>query len=306
MDSERPVISVVIPSWNTRDYLEACLHSLEATPKPKTEVIVVENGSQDGSAELIESSFPWIHLIRNEKNEGFAVACNQGMRVARGEFVLLLNTDTEIYDDGIEAMLRFLRENESYGLVAPRLVHSDGSTQPTVHAFPNLATPFFFGTPIERWFPRSREMQRYFMRDWDQESSRDIDQPPAACVLIRQEVLDQVGLFDEEFWLFYNDVDLSKRIQSAGWKSRYLAEVRVLHHVGASTKKFAAFVPEWQKNRLAYYRKHHGRMAGAWIKFCTSLTFFDWAWTQVWARLMRKPAEPIAPMWHVYWGFVRS
>jgi len=306
MKTETPVISVVIPSWNTRDYLKACLDSLEATPKPETEVIIVENGSSDGSFEMIESEFPDIQLIRNERNEGFAVACNQGMRVARGEYVLLLNTDTEIYDDGLEAMLRFLQENEDYGLVSPRLVHMDGCTQRTVHAFPNMATPFFFGTPIERWFPESKEMRRYFMRDWSQESSADIDQPPAACVLIRQAVLDQVGLFDEEFWLFYNDVDLSKRIAAAGWKSRYLADVRVLHHVGASTKKFAGFVPEWQKNRLAYYRKHHGFGAGAWIKCCTSMTFFDWALTQLWSRLRRKPAENIGPMWKIYWGFVRS
>lgn len=306
MKSAAPVISVVIPSWNTRDYLEACLRSLESTPKPQTEVIVVENGSQDGSAELLAQSFPGVQVIQNEKNEGFAVACNQGMRVACGEFVLLLNTDTEIYDDGLQVMLDFLREHPSYGLVSPRLVHPNGSTQRTVHAFPNLATPFFFGTPIERWFPRSKEMQRYFMRDWSQETSADIDQPPAACVLIRQSVLDEIGLFDEQFWLFYNDVDLSKRIAAAGWKSRYLAEVRVLHHVGASTKKFAGFVPEWQKNRLAYYRKHHGLGAGAWVKFCTSLTFFDWASTQLWSRLRGKAHESLGPMWKIYWGFVRS
>jgi GT2 family glycosyltransferase len=254
----------------------------------------------------VAEKFPYIQLIRNAKNEGFAVACNQGMRVARGAYVLLLNTDTEIYDDGLQAMLTFLQENEEYGLVSPRLVHQDGSTQRTVHAFPRMATPFYFGTPIERWFPKSKEMRRYFMLDWSQETSADIDQPPAACVLINQKVLDEVGLFDEELWLFYNDVDLSKRITAAGWKSRYMADIRVLHHVGASTKKFGRFVPEWQKNRLAYYRKHHGFGAGAWIKFCTSLTFFDWASTQWWARLRGKPAEPTGPMWKVYWGFIRS
>jgi N-acetylglucosaminyl-diphospho-decaprenol L-rhamnosyltransferase len=306
MSTDSHEISVVIPSWNTRDYLRACLESLRATPKPSTELIVVDNGSADGSADLVAELEPDATLIRNEKNEGFARGSNQGMRVATGKYVLLLNTDTEFRADALQRMHAFLEENPTYAAVAPRLIHPDGRTQRTIQEFPNLRTTLFFSTPLERWFPNSRELRRYFIRDWDQESSRDVDQPPAACLLIRKQVLDQVGLFDEELWLFYNDVDLARRLKAAGWKTRYLAEAEVVHHVGASTSKFAGFVPEWQKNRLAFYRKHHGFGAGAWIKFCTSLTFFDWIWTQRWARLRGKPAEDTRAMWKIYWGFVRS
>jgi len=295
--SEAPVLSVVIPSWNTREYLAACLRTLAAAEKPATEVIVVENASSDGSLEYLREHHPDLQLIVNAKNEGFARGSNQGMRVARGEYVLLLNTDTEVAPDAIALLLRFLVEHPDSAAAAPRLVHRDGSTQRTVQEFPTLATALFFSTPLERWFPRSRELRRYFMRDWDQESSRDVDQPPAAVLLLRKRVLDQVGLFDEELWLFYNDVDLAKRVHAAGWRTRYVAEAKVLHHVGGSTKKFADFVATWQRDRLRYYRKHHGRLGAWWLKTCVALTFADWAVTHWWRKTRGRPSEPIAPMW---------
>jgi len=303
--SSTPRLSVVIPSWNTRDYLRACLQHLEAAEKPTCEVIVVENGSQDGSLELLEQEFPGVRLIRNAENQGFARGSNQGMREAQGEYVLLLNTDTEVAPDAITRLLDFLERNPGHAAVAPRLVSRDGSTQRTVQEFPTLRTALFFSTPLERWFPESRELRRYFMRDWDQESSRDVDQPPAACLLLRRSVLEQVGLFDEELWLFYNDVDLSRRIRAAGWKTHYLAEARVLHHVGASTSKFADFLAVWQKDRLAFYRKHHGRLGGLWLKGCVSLTFLDWALRQWGARVRGRPAEPVRPMLQRYRAFLR-
>ncbi len=307
--SERPAISVVIPSWNTREYLDACLRTLFASRGPTLEVIVVENGSEDGSAELVESSYPHVTLVKNEHNEGFARGCNQGMEIASGRYVLLLNTDTEMRENALADLYRFLEEHDDYAAVAPRLVHADGRTQRTVQAFPNLRTALFFATPLERWLPESRELRRYFMRDWSQETSRDIDQPPAAVLLIRKSVLDSIGHFDEQFWLFFNDVDLSKRMKRAGWKTRYLAEAKVLHHVGGSTKNFAGFVPEWQKNRLAFYRKHHGRLAGVWVKACVTWTFLDWA-VQQWVRRIRRdasaPPEPIRSMWGTFWSYVRS
>jgi len=302
----RPEISVVIPSWNTRDYLEACLRTLLAAPGPEREVIVVENGSADGSRELVEESFPDVRLVVNAENEGFARGCNQGMEQATGRYVLLLNTDTEIRGDALAKLYAFLEEHAEYGAAAPRLVHPDGGTQRTVQAFPNLWTPLFFGTPLQRWFPESRELRRYFLRDWSQETSEDIDQPPAAALLIKSEVLERIGHFDETFWLFYNDVDLSKRMRADGWKTRYLGDAEVVHHVGGSTKNFGPFVLEWQKNRLAYYRKHHGRLAGLWVKACTGLTFGDWWLTQLGRRLRGRDAEPLGPMTRAFTRFLAS
>lgn len=304
--SAAPVLSVVIPSWNTKDYLAACLATLAAAEKPASEVIVVENGSRDGSLEFLRAEHPEVRLIANAENQGFARGSNQGMRVARGRYVLLLNTDTEVAPDAIARLVAFLEQHPAYAAVAPRLVHRDGTTQRTVQEFPTLKTALFFSTPLERWLPDSRELRRYFMRAWDQESSRDVDQPPAAVLLLRRDVLEEIGLFDEELWLFYNDVDLAKRIRAAGWKTHYLAEAKVLHHVGGSTSKFADFVATWQRDRLRYYRKHHGRLGAVWLKACVSFTLLDWVVAQLVARARGRAAQPIRPMLAGYLALLRQ
>ncbi len=297
-------LSVVIPSWNTRELLRVCLEKLAAAEKPSSEVIVVENGSADGSGDMVRAGFPDVRLIQNAENLGFAKGCNQGMRAAVGRYVLLLNTDTEVAPDALVRLHRFLEEHAEYGAAAPRLVHANGSTQRTVMAFPGWWTPLFFATPLERWLPRSRELQRYFLAGWDQEDERDVDQPPAACLLLRRRVLEEVGLFDEELWLFFNDVDLSLRMARAGWKTRYLAGAVVVHHVGASTSKFGRFVPVWQQNRLAFYRKHFGRLAAWWVKACVSLAFADFAARQLGRRLARRAHEPLGPTLREYVAFL--
>ena len=301
MSAPAPEISVVIPSWNTRELLRTCLRTLAAADKPSTEVIVVENGSEDGSGDMVAEEFPDVILERNAQNEGFAKGCNQGMRLARGRYVFLLNTDTEVRPDALRRLHDFLETHPDHGAVAPRLIHPDGRTQPTVMSFPRLRTALFFATPLERWFPESRELRRYFLRDWDQESSRDVDQPPAAAFLVRKSVLDEVGLFDEQLWLFFNDVDLSKRMWDAGHRTHYLAEALIVHHVGKSTSKFADYLPQYQRNRLHYYRKHHARLGSAWVKACTATTLADHVVRQGWARLRGKPAEPVRPFVKLWW-----
>jgi hypothetical protein len=299
-------LSIVIPSWNTRELLARCLASIDAAQMPDTEVIVVDNASADGSADMVAARFPRAQLVRNAENEGFARGCNQGMRMASGEALLLLNADTEIEGTALVDMLAFLRAHPEHGAVAPRLVNPDGTTQRACMRFPGLWTPLFFGTPLERWLPRSRELERYFLRDWDHGDERDVDQPPAACLMLRRAALDEVGLFDEDLWLFFNDVDLSLRLARAGWKTRYLHGARVVHHHGKSTAQFPRRVAEWQKNRLAYYRKHHGRLAGVWVKACVLFAWLDFALANTWARMRSQPYEPIGPTSRAFGEFLRQ
>jgi GT2 family glycosyltransferase len=299
-------VSVVMLSWNTAELTSIALRHVFASQPPPGQVIVIDNHSADGSADRIAAEFPAVELVRNPCNEGFAIGCNQGMRLARLPYVLLLNSDTEVAPDAIERMAGFLAENPAYGAVAAHLIHPGGGTQRTCNRFPNLWTPLFWGTPIERWFPDSFELRRYFMREWDHASSRDVEQPPAAVLMLSRAAIERVGMFDERLWLFYNDVDLSKRLAQAGLRTRYLAEARVVHHVGASTKKFAAFVPEYQRNRLVYYRKHHGRLAGLWLKACVVLSFLDFAWAQRRARQRGEPAQEVAPVRAALREFLRS
>lgn len=297
-------ISVVVPSWNTCALLRACLEGLERAEKPECEVIVVDNGSDDGSADMVAERFPAATLIQNERNEGYAKACNQGIEASGGSYVLLLNSDAVVAGDALVLLHRFLEEHERYAAVAPRLVAPDGTTQKSLKRFPTLKTALFFATPLERWFPRSRELARYLMRDDDQESDRDVEQPPAACLLLRRKALGEVGVFDESLWLFYNDVDLSKRLAAAGWRTRYLADARVVHHEGASTSKLPFLVPIWQGDRLRYYRKHHGRLGGLWLKLCVTLAFLDWSLLQLGLRLRRRGGERVGPMARSFGAFL--
>lgn len=297
-------LSVVIPSWNTRELLRACLASVREAEKPDTEVIVVDNGSADGSADMVERDFPEVVLVRNAENRGFAGGCNQGIALAKGELVLLLNSDTEVRGRALARLCEFLRASPEYGAAAAKLVNPDGSVQRASKRFPGLATALWYGTPLERWFPENSEVRRYFMRDWDHASDRDVEQPPGACLMLTRAALDRVGGFDEELWLFYNDVDLSRRLAAAGFRTRLVADAEVMHHEGASTRNFTRFVPVWNENRLAYYRKHHGRLGGLWVKACVALVFADWSARQLARRVAGRDGERVLPMLRVFLGFL--
>ena len=299
-------LTVVVPSWNTIDLLRTCLQKVCVAELPSTTIVVVDNGSTDGSPDMVAAEFPDAVLIRNPRNEGFAIACNQGMRRAEGEWVLLLNSDTEVAPDAVAKLVAWLREHPDYGAAAPRLVNPDGSTQESLQAFPGWRTPFFFGTPMERWAPDSKELRRYFERDHDYSRSCDVRQPPAAVLLLRRSMLDEIGLFDESLWLFYNDVDLSLRMSQAGWRTRYVHDSVVLHHEGASTSTFGKMLRVWQKDRLLYYRKHFGRVGGWWVKLNVGWAMADFVCVQLIKRYVERTpdAQAVRPVLRDFGAFL--
>ena len=259
-------LSVVVLSWNTRDLLVRCLETAEAEADRCASVglgvrlVVVDNSSEDGSADVVAERFPDIHLIVNDANRGYAPANNQGVAVhPQSEFVMTLNSDTEVRPGAFEILAGFLRDNPSYGACGPRLLWPDGTTQPACMRFPRLATLFAYDTPLERLWPDNPWMRDYFCRDFDHEHDADVDQPPGACLCLRREALpDPCVAFDEQFWLYYNDVDLCRRLAKSGWKIRCLADAQVVHHKGASTASFPAMARELYMGRIRYYAKHYG------------------------------------------------
>jgi GT2 family glycosyltransferase len=265
-------LSIVILSWNTRDLLDACLRSIYAADDaPDCEVIVVDNASQDGSAEMVAESYPQAVLVRNSSNEGYARGNNIGMKQSSGDYILLLNSDTEIHEDAPAALVAFMDEHQDYGACGAQLRNPDGSIQHACKRFPGLWVTLFFDTFLEKLFPENRVVRRYFMRDFDHAESRDVDQPPGACFLLRRVLLDEIGFLDEDLFLFYNDVDYCKRIWKAGYKIRFIAGARVLHHGGASTRNYQDFGLEWHRNRVRYYRKHFGFRGALATKFAAML-----------------------------------
>jgi GT2 family glycosyltransferase len=299
-------VAVVIPSWNTSALTAKCLQSLSRSSLA-LEVLVVENASDDDSAMMIARDFPLVRLLRNERNLGFARACNQGIRNSKAPYVLLLNSDTEVAADAVEHLWQFLEANPTYAAAAPRLLQADGSIQRACMNFPTWRSALWFATPLERWLPESAELRRYFARDFDYEHDGDVAQPPAAALLLRRSVLEQLGALDETLELFFNDVDLSVRMGCAGWRTRFLVAAQVQHVGGASTRLDPQLLEHWHLDRLRYFRKHHGRLAGLWVKACTSWAWLDFAagcasWSVT--QRGRRPAGPFGPTTRAFGRFL--
>ena len=295
-DGAAPRLSIVVLSWNTKELLAACLASLKAAGGLGWEdVIVVDNDSNDGSAEMVAERFPEARLVRNERNEGYAIGNNIGAEQARGEYLLLLNSDTEVEAGVLEHLVAFLEQHPGHGACAPRLVYPDGQVQLSCKTFPTLGTAIFFDTLFDRWFPNNRAMPRYFMRDFDHLTSRDVDQPPGAALLLRRALWVELHGFDEELWLFFNDVDLCGRIAARGLKVAYVAEVVIVHHEGKSTSQFPDFGTIWHKNRLAYYRKTFGLRGAVLARLMTAVRGAEEALK---LRRAGAPKEARAQVWN--------
>lgn len=271
-----PVLSVVVLNWNTRELVLACLRALAAeTPQHAREVIVVDNGSTDGSADAIAAAFPRVRLLRNAENRLYSAGNNQGVAAAAGEYVCTLNSDTEVRPGALDLLVDFLAAHPEHGAVSPKLVDPDGTVQRACQRFPSLLSALCFDSWWGTWWPGSWVQARYLMADFDHLRSRDVPQPPGACFLMRRAEWLQFGGLDENLSLFFNDVDLCRRLWRAGRRIHYLAEAEVLHHRGASTKSFARTLVIWHKNRLAYYRKHYGAWVQLWLRLCIRLRIVE-------------------------------
>lgn len=259
--SEVPQVSVVIVNYNTRDFLRAAVQSVvEATVR--SEVIVVDNGSQDGSVEMIEREFPDVCLVRNKTNERFAKPNNDAISIARGRYVFLLNSDARILMGSLETLLEYMEQHPDVGMCAPQLLNPDGSLQRSCRGFITPWTHCCDMLALDRLFPRSTIFARSEMTYFDHQTVREVEHAMAAAILIRREVLEQVGGFDERLTIYLNDVDLSLRVKRAGWRILFLPTAKVIHHlgktVGQMNTQFALFDEQYQ-NSFYYFHKHFGR-----------------------------------------------
>ncbi len=250
-------LSVLVVSWNTRDFLRDCLRStLQATEGMRAEVIVVDNASADGSAEMVRREFganPRVALLANGRNEGFARGNNQAYDMARGDMLLVLNPDIVLNRAALRGMVDHLHADPAAGIVSCNLVGTDGVPHTLHRAFPTLPIVLSLFTGIGRTIDRllllHLNRRRYHLKIRRRSGVAAIDQAAAACVLLRRSTVECIGgLFDERFPLFFNDVDLSRRVWDAGLEVRVLYDLSVVHHGGASVRQ----IPEGRRKLELY------------------------------------------------------
>ncbi len=237
--SPRPLLSIVIVNYNVRDLLENALHSVGVAMRGiPGEVFVVDNASDDGSAEMVERKFPEVRLIRNLQNAGFARANNQAFREARGAFILVLNPDTLLQEDTLQVMLRFFEENPDVGMAGCKIIEPDGTYEPNSRrSFPSPWVAFTKLSGLSALFPRSRLFGRYNLTYLSDDESYEIDALSGCFTMLRREVYDAIGGFDEEYFMYGEDLDWCYRAQKSGWKIYYVPATKIIHYGGESTKR---------------------------------------------------------------------
>jgi N-acetylglucosaminyl-diphospho-decaprenol L-rhamnosyltransferase len=256
-------VSIIIVNWNTRDLLRSCLQALaSARGGVRAQVLVVDNGSIDGSPVLVAEEFPWVELVRNSENVGFARANNQAYQQARGRYVLLLNPDTEMRGGSIELMVEFLDADSQRAGVTAVLRNLDGTVQRYHKRLPRWRYVLFSETILRNLFPRNRWTRAFYMYDEPFQSMTEVEQPPAACLMLRQSILAPSSLFDEQFPIFYNDVDLCRWLYDRGHRLFLLPGAEVMHHGGAGgvCELPDQGIIDSLIGLVRYYRKHEGRL----------------------------------------------
>lgn len=259
-------LSVTICSWNTREDLHACLESLRTCAhEARFEVVVVDNASQDGSADMVAQCFPEFRLLRQSTNLGFTGGHNLATRERWGRHVALLNSDTVVHPGAIRTLMQFWDEHPEAGIIGPKLLNPDGSLQFSCRRFPNPVAALFRNTLLGRLFPNNRYTREYLMTDWPHSQEREVDWLSGAAMFIRGEVVDQVGVLDDHLFMFCEDVDLCKRAWQAGFKVMYVPQAVVTHAIGRSTDQVPnRMVARFHRSMFRYYLKHNVQEAPAW------------------------------------------
>jgi GT2 family glycosyltransferase len=265
-------LSIVVVTWNTRALVLECLGSIERASQPiegrkplDVELLVVDNGSTDGTAEAIRESFPRARVIRLPRNLGFAAGGNAGFREVAGRHVLLLNSDTRVVPGTLERCVRFLDENPEVGIIGPQLLNTDGSKQNSIHNYPIIATELVPKGVFQFLFRR-----RFPSRRWSGGEPIDVEAVTGAALFTRAELIRSVGLLPEEYFFFLEETDWCWRAREAGWRVVHLPTAQVVHLSGGSSKRKNPGLTriEYHRSLYRFYRKHRGMQ---WMALALSL-----------------------------------
>jgi len=256
-------VSIIIVTWNNENEIEACIDSIRRNLAPlnkiKSEIIVIDNNSSDGTFEILQKlSFPALKIHRNRENTGFTSAVNQGIKQANGKNIFLLNPDTILKNGCLEILTGFLEKKSEYGACTPLLLNEDGTIQHSIRNFPNYWSMLCEFSLLAYLFPKSKVFGKWKMKYFDYTKDSDVCQPMAAALMMRKSVIDEIGLMDERFFMFFNDVDICKRTVDGGYKIRFLKEARAVHKKGTSIyKDIINMIRVWNKDCIRYFEKNH-------------------------------------------------
>jgi len=245
-------LSIIILNYKQKGLVKQCIKGIVTTqPNLDYEIIVVDNNSDDNCLEMVKNIFkdnlknneiqpelpiinkleiPPIETIQSKSNDGFAVGNNLGIKQVKGEYVMILNPDIAVVPGALEKMVNFMQENQQVGIIGPRLINPDGSVQYSCRRFPSLMTPLYRRTFLGKLLFAKKPLIDYLMKDFDHEEKIEVDWLFGACLLIRKSVMDKVGLFDERFFMYFEDLDLCRRVWQAGFKIIYFAKVEMVHY----------------------------------------------------------------------------
>jgi len=224
-------LSIIIVNYKERGFLRQCLKGIRRVqPKLLYEVIVVDNASGDGSIEMVREHFPEVILFPQTVNLGLAKANNIGLRAAVGKYVLIMNTDLSLMSGAIEKMFAFMENHPEVGVVGPRLLNPDRTIQTSCYRFPTPFVPILRRTPLGRLPFARRILRQYLMLDWDHDHDRPVEWVLGACMMVRRQAIEEIGLMDEQFFVYFEDVDWCRRFWRRGWKVYYLASAQIVHY----------------------------------------------------------------------------
>lgn len=294
-ENETYKLSVVIVNYNVEFFLEQCLNSVrKALEKVSGEIIVVDNNSIDGSVEMVRLKFPDVQLIANKDNRGFSKANNQAIEVAKGEYILLLNPDTVVEEDTFLKVVDFMDTHSDAGGLGVRMLDGKGKFLPeSKRGLPTPIVAFYKIFGLSKLFPKSKRFGHYHLGHFSEFETHEIDILSGAFMLMRKTVLDKVGLLDETFFMYGEDIDLSYRIQKGGYKNYYFPETRIIHYKGESTKKSSVnYVFVFYRAMVIFAEKHFSQKNAKLFSFLINCAIYFRASLAIFVRFIKKITLP--------------
>lgn len=291
-------LSIIIVNWNTGDLLAQCVQSIVDELDDwgeQSEIMIVDNASTDGSTAQVEKLSRRVKLLENRENAGFARANNQAIRETSGEYILLLNPDTIVRPGAVPTLVSFMDDCRAAGAAGARILNPDGSLQTSAYPAPTLSRELWYLLHLDLLWPYAA----YPMERWQLDTSREVDSLLGACIIVRRHALDEVGVLDDGFFMYSEEIDLCYRLQQAGWSLHWVPQARVVHYGGQSTRQVAGemFLQLYQ-SKLRFLRKHYGRLSG-WL-YKLVLLFISAP------RVLSAPLALIPSRWSPYLRTVSS